>query len=381
MEFLRGNEATAIEHIQSGLNILSKYRSPGPNETSDMSQVPHFIDSNLVPIFSRLNLLAMLFGSKSSSYFLPGSSSDRHQEPPPSSFSSMTMARDSMMKLLNANLNFIHIHIRERYEPKINQEALDEQAQLQDQFAQWLKAFDVFERNYRFSFQNLEHREAIQLRMLHKTTLIWLSVCMLPEECAFDSFVREFKSIVSLASLLKPLDSGPYQDEQELPKFSFEMGTLTPLYFTAVKCRDPDVRRNALTRLLHTHRREGLWDSHNMAIVAARVIALEEQGIQDDNPFHVPERARIHNVDICSPRRNKHVVCVTFMTKPGGVYDDITFRREQLDPQSEQLGSEPSVMEFITRKASPIDQPLIPKPGAVNNLRCNIYECAFLKDG
>ena len=379
-EFIKGNAAAAISHIQSGLNILSKYQSPLCEEAPSTRKTPHFIGDNLTPMFSRLNILAMLFGTRSSSYFLPSGSSESLCRLVPDTLDSMTMARDSMMNTMNVSLNFVHTQLQVRYDPKVNHEALAEQARLQDQLARWLKAFDSFERNFKFSFQKLEWREALQLRILHKTISVWLSTCMSPEECAFDPYIREFRTIISLASILEPLDTDPCRNGHELPKFSFEMGTITSLYFAAVKCRDPIVRRDALARLVYSHRQEGLFDSPKMAIVAARVIALEEGGIRGGDFSFVPERARIHNADICQPRRQRRTVCVRFMTKPHGVYGNFEFRREQLRPLYEEVDTELPLSELIMRKAVPVDLPLTSIPGGVHNLRCSVSQCAFIGD-
>ncbi|KAJ9614344.1 hypothetical protein H2200_002480 [Cladophialophora chaetospira] len=60
------------------------------------------------------------------------------------------------------------------------------------------------------------------------------------------------------------------------PTFSMRMGIVSHLYWAGSRCRDPLLRRWALSLLLTCNRREGLWDSTTCARIVARVIAIEE---------------------------------------------------------------------------------------------------------
>lgn len=61
------------------------------------------------------------------------------------------------------------------------------------------------------------------------------------------------------------------------PVFTTVQGIVGPLFTTAMHCRVPSIRHEAL-RLLRAHpRREGLWDNATSARVAFEVIALEER--------------------------------------------------------------------------------------------------------
>lgn len=70
----------------------------------------------------------------------------------------------------------------------------------------------------------------------------------------------------------------PSASKRKPPSFSpsFELSPIVPLFVTACRCRDPVLRRRAVTILMNCRRREGVWDSFGAAMVALNCIKLEE---------------------------------------------------------------------------------------------------------
>lgn len=60
--------------------------------------------------------------------------------------------------------------------------------------------------------------------------------------------------------------------------FSIDMGCYPPLYYTALKCRIPRLRRRAVELLERCRHVEGLWTGPLLARLAMSVIEMEEQG-------------------------------------------------------------------------------------------------------
>lgn len=76
------------------------------------------------------------------------------------------------------------------------------------------------------------------------------------------------------------------QSPEKMPSYfspSFELSPIVPLFITACRCRDPHIRRRAISLLLSFRRREGVWDSLGAGMVAAQCMKKEE----DIDP-HVP---------------------------------------------------------------------------------------------
>ncbi|PVH83397.1 hypothetical protein DL98DRAFT_513281 [Cadophora sp. DSE1049] len=61
--------------------------------------------------------------------------------------------------------------------------------------------------------------------------------------------------------------------------FTTSLGIVYPLYVVATKCRNRELRREAIRLLLSSPRREGLWDSLLSGQVAQWVMEIEEEGL------------------------------------------------------------------------------------------------------
>jgi hypothetical protein len=55
------------------------------------------------------------------------------------------------------------------------------------------------------------------------------------------------------------------------------MGVIPPLYFIAIKCRHPTIRRRALSLLKKASLRESPWRAVPTARVIEKIIVLEEE--------------------------------------------------------------------------------------------------------
>lgn len=113
--------------------------------------------------------------------------------------------------------------------------------------------------------------------------------------------------------------SPPFQGQspEKMPSYfspSFELSPIVPLFITACRCRDPYIRRRAISLLLSFRRREGVWDSLGAGMVAAQCMKKEEN-IDPDVPLgfdnvaefltrppkirdrsEVPEHARVKDI-------------------------------------------------------------------------------------
>lgn len=108
------------------------------------------------------------------------------------------------------------------------------------------------------------------------------------DQSSWDKYNSIFEDIVSQASavldmtddtaLFSPssLSSDGIREGRLRPSFSLNVGIITTLYDIATLCRDPAIRRRAVNVLRSASRQEGLLNSHVCAVVAEKVIALEE---------------------------------------------------------------------------------------------------------
>lgn len=63
------------------------------------------------------------------------------------------------------------------------------------------------------------------------------------------------------------------------PSFALDLGIIPPLFVVATKCRDRKLRREAISLLTSSHRREGMWDSRLCAGVGNWIMNVEEEGL------------------------------------------------------------------------------------------------------
>jgi hypothetical protein len=86
-----------------------------------------------------------------------------------------------------------------------------------------------------------------------------------------------------------PYSAGPEQlSVADTTNFTFEEDIISPLYYVAIKCRHPLIRRLALDLLRRrTSQRENLWRASVMSALAVHLVCLEERRFQSQNSSQV----------------------------------------------------------------------------------------------
>ena len=139
------------------------------------------------------------------------------------------------------------------------------------------------------SFANVLNREdvtsaeksaASMLRVHYSVTLIRISACLRPGEMVYDEYESQFEEAVRharLAVFATAFEASTDAENHVQPPFVFEIGVGASLYFMALKCRHPRIRRDAVQLLRKTPSKEGLWKSTPFAVVAQKIMELEEE--------------------------------------------------------------------------------------------------------
>ena len=116
----------------------------------------------------------------------------------------------------------------------------------------------------------------ISLLRIHRLVLdILLGSYAFPYETVYDDYHAEFERLISACekNIEASNATGKSKDYE-----SFGLGIIPPLFMTAISCRDPKLRRKALSLLHAAGRSEGEWDSCIAACVARCVLLVEERG-------------------------------------------------------------------------------------------------------
>ncbi|KAF7158721.1 hypothetical protein CNMCM5623_003885 [Aspergillus felis] len=286
LEVTRGQYATCQVHLQSGMKLLKQIADHSQPDDMDIivpGSAYAFLNDDLIGAIFRLNIYSALFGHHSEQrYFVLCGIASEHL---PGAFSSLKQAR----KHLEGLLGDIHFLSEQYYlrESQSSSNPLSElschQERIQAALVAWLRTYNASRIH---SDAVPESRDALAdqlLRVYHTMATIMASSAMPSTgELTFDQHTEAFVSmIVQILDILKcasAITASHLISGHCTQRFSFtaDMGIILPLYYTAIKCRVPGIRRQAVELLrFHTHK-EGLLDGQLAARIAEEVLRVEE---------------------------------------------------------------------------------------------------------
>ncbi|KAF2641118.1 hypothetical protein P280DRAFT_425318 [Massarina eburnea CBS 473.64] len=329
-EFIRGNYRTGYSHLQSGLRLIQgirperKPRAKFALGTGQETFGCHgTLDDNLLFAFERLHLLVAL-----SSRYAP-----QHIQPPPSLLVNLPSIKykspEEARFFLNENLQGVKNATREFSQnvdppekwPKGYREILSsDQNFINGSLDSWLRAYHSAVTDANESGDADEVRAYEVLRVYHTMATIVTATCFsMHKQAIFDDHMPRFLSIITQS--IKLLDAGDrfeafgkvelvgFETTGEVP----DLGWISPIYYTALKCRNHRIRLQAIKLLKLLHRSEGCHDFLHLARVAEEVVHLEEGDFFKDIPeteigafsnwqdlgesIPLPEDRRIEKVD------------------------------------------------------------------------------------
>lgn len=331
-----GDHKQGIVQIQTGLGIVDQYHASRAESSSPTAQ-QDVLEDDLVMLFTRLAIQAKSYdmafhfpmpyvirlSSPSTSSppsqhpSSPGSDSSS-ASPSPSSgpFASLVEARLASDKLIESLLKFIEALQLAKSDPSYVLPAAWKKygMGLKDKLSAWSDAFEpIFQSRMDPGTTHIERSGISALKMFQVNANILFLMMFCDTEVQFDAFMPHFKTIVDLGWEVVAQDerraalgltsggflresvryvptispdtfarnSGPrIKDKAQIrilqPSFSADLGIVPPLYVVATKCRDPNLRRQAIHILRSSARREGMWDSELTARIAEWVMLVEE---------------------------------------------------------------------------------------------------------
>ncbi|KAI7186223.1 hypothetical protein KC363_g6716 [Hortaea werneckii] len=158
--------------------------------------------------------------------------------------------------------------------PKPYEQLLEEQKRLERRLQEWLEKFRQTP-NPKSPCPSTEtdSEASSNLMMYYHVSLIWLSTRLATEQVVFDQYTNHFEQTLRYGKTYVNAKAG------QPAVFTFEVGAVPPLYFVATKCRIPSLRRRALRLLARAPRKEAMWGATSTGQLAARIIAVEEEGM------------------------------------------------------------------------------------------------------
>jgi hypothetical protein len=126
------------------------------------------------------------------------------------------------------------------------------------------------------------------------SALVHLNSVSSPYETDFDKSINEFQRIVDISETVIPSEEG----DDHMPPYKLTSSLHQPLFLTAMKCREPVIRRRAIDLLRKTGK-SGPWDSEILVALAQKALEIEEREVVRDQTIEIgkaiPESARLRN--------------------------------------------------------------------------------------
>jgi hypothetical protein len=131
-----------------------------------------------------------------------------------------------------------------------------------------------------------------------------------------DEMLPAMRELVDYAELAVGGKEGP---ECSSPFFAFDMGINVSLYTVAVMCRDPVVRRKAISILDSGNRQEGLWNGRMAARLANHILSQEESGLYVRCAQDVPDNSRVRDIRV-DFLGNRAAATLSFANAPDDIH-------------------------------------------------------------
>ncbi|KAJ9603277.1 hypothetical protein H2200_012055 [Cladophialophora chaetospira] len=339
-EYLRRNLRTGDTHLLNGLRLvrdIQARRYPNGECMLVKGNPPDSVDDHLIEAFARLNLQCALFGLGSRHTYVPPRES-LFSFKTPTYFESVQQARRQLDGILGGTYHLLlqRCNSQRSDGDKLNLEAfVHDQQQLESGLASWLQTYHQTLAETQHGFTDT--LAFMVLRMYHTMASIITSVCHpLGSESDFDLHTADFVSLVKQAIELAE-GAKVHMSHRPSPwsakkSFTVDMGYIPVLYYLALKCRNPRIRRHAINMMCASPHREGVWDGELSAAIARRVVEIEEadfyKGWKLDEDFNawemprkeeweafpvLPEAHRIHQVNVILPQEgvaNSTLQCI-----------------------------------------------------------------------
>lgn len=265
IETMQGHMKEALQLYEQGIALIHELRTASAARAS-------FLEDTIIPLFSRLGTAALSTAGVPVVKDLFALADHRGN----TGFLTAEAARAALAPLMRESLLFCWeagAHILEAGSvADVSAEVFDRRQNFLARLEDWYRLFIALASNQP---DHMYQNAVSTLRTFHAAIYIILSTCLTQRETAFDNYLSHFRIIVehasqALASITPDISQTP---------FTFESGVGQPLFLTAISCRDPVLRREALA-LLRRVPQEGFFECKPRVASAEEYIRMEEGGME-----------------------------------------------------------------------------------------------------
>ncbi|KAG4441114.1 hypothetical protein IFR05_003404 [Cadophora sp. M221] len=144
------------------------------------------------------------------------------------------------------------------------------------------------------------------LRLTSLSTKIAVSGMVFTNETSYDVFLPEFSEIVSLA---RAISENLLAISNNSPAYHFHTSIVPPLFIALLRCRDRNIRRQALD-ILRMQQNDGPWDRFMIAEIGSWIMEIEEEGWDGIGTILEESRVSLSRIKVGIEDRRVMVQCV-----------------------------------------------------------------------
>ncbi|OAQ61838.1 fungal specific transcription factor domain-containing protein [Pochonia chlamydosporia 170] len=299
-DIIRGARAAANTHIENGIRLLlALYRADNglqqiatltANARPMNSMQDRCIELDLIEAVIRLNTQNLVFGHPIRVLLTAAGLGPLYPLEMPPTFDSLGEMRTYLDRILNLVLRPPRKRSQKGTWEKLSLEEFNcQQHFLQRALDKWLSAYQASVPVVQLSLLSRLSPGIELLRVYYVMATIMLSARdpgggLAGSQMTYDSHSETFEDVLERTTTVfgilnqaeSPIPGCDWIPDQRGLDLKADMGILPPLSYTAIKCRQPFIRRRAIELLVRVSHCEGLWDGVAVAAVVQKIIELEE---------------------------------------------------------------------------------------------------------
>lgn len=293
-ESFYGNWETATQQIYSGLNILRHVRE---DATQQVTTRIVDVDLEVGLMLGRLKLQILSFLALNPMCESPFNNlNDDDLEDVPDYFSNFNEAFMSATALASVALR--HSRASARFggievPPNLIAQQRD---YLKRRADQWNKAYEPIFAQACEDTTSHAYYGALQLRICVWKCEIMIATSISNSEDVFDDFTSQFQRITYFAQHI--LQRNPQVRGLDGLRGQYGRGLIMALFYTATRCRESPIRRQAIAILQKWPCTNGVWHSLQAAKVAEWIVNIEERYSDEHGYVHKDRRIKMNSLKV-----------------------------------------------------------------------------------
>ena len=261
-ENIRGNMDAAVKHLYAGLAILSERRK-SKIRTVGFTDV---VEKDLAPIMASLHI--------SAATLIPFFGTAEDEVVVPESFESLVIAHKTFYSTVQSISEKLDATFQQNPQKEYSK---DLQSLTRGMLDAWRIAFEKLKRSPLVATNPHLDMGIGHLESQYLLSSIRLDCALNGSEMTFDFHHAEFRQILSVCQgMVSICKAQAYSEAEAIAWLGFEPTYIPTVLFVAQRCRDPAIRRMAITLLRSHHRMEALWHTGFIAEVSEFIMQLEE---------------------------------------------------------------------------------------------------------